>query len=76
MLTYRHAFHAGNHAAVLKHFLLLEVLHYCSRKDKPWWFIVSPPWNLPQALEVAMPGLVSALGLDDGAGFDLECHIE
>lgn len=39
MLSYRHAFHAGNHADVLKHFILLEVLSYYSRKDKPWWFI-------------------------------------
>ncbi|MDX5445188.1 MAG: 23S rRNA (adenine(2030)-N(6))-methyltransferase RlmJ [Zoogloeaceae bacterium] len=39
MLSYRHAFHAGNHADVLKHFVLLEVLRYCSRKDKPWWYI-------------------------------------
>ena len=39
MLSYRHAFHAGNHADVLKHFMLLEVLRYYNRKDKPWWFI-------------------------------------
>lgn len=39
MLSYRHAFHAGNHADVLKHFVLLEVLRYYCRKDKPWWFI-------------------------------------
>lgn len=39
MLSYRHAFHAGNHADVLKHFVLVEVLRYYSRKDKPWWYI-------------------------------------
>ncbi|NLF54632.1 MAG: 23S rRNA (adenine(2030)-N(6))-methyltransferase RlmJ [Thauera phenolivorans] len=39
MLSYRHAFHAGNHADVLKHTLLLELLDYYGRKDKPWWFI-------------------------------------
>lgn len=39
MLSYRHAFHAGNHADVLKHFLLVEVLRYYARKDKPWWYI-------------------------------------
>src|SRR5690606_36858263 len=39
MLSYRHAFHAGNHADVLKHFVLIEVLRYFSRKDKPWWYI-------------------------------------
>ncbi|THF63442.1 23S rRNA (adenine(2030)-N(6))-methyltransferase RlmJ [Pseudothauera rhizosphaerae] len=39
MLSYRHAFHAGNHADVLKHFLLIELLDYYNRKDKPWWYI-------------------------------------
>ena len=39
MLSYRHAFHAGNHADVLKHFVLVEILRYFSRKEKPWWYI-------------------------------------
>lgn len=39
-------------------------------------FIVNPPWVLPQRLEAALPWLVEHLGLDDGAGFDLEHHIE
>lgn len=39
MLSYRHAFHAGNHADVLKHFLLIELLDYFNRKDKAWWYI-------------------------------------
>lgn len=39
MLSYRHAFHAGNHADVLKHFVLVQLLHYYNRKDKPYWFI-------------------------------------
>ena len=39
MLSYRHAFHAGNHADVLKHTLLLELLSYFNRKDKPWHYI-------------------------------------
>ena len=39
MLSYRHAFHAGNHADVLKHFILIELLTYYSRKDKPWWYV-------------------------------------
>ena len=39
MLSYRHAFHAGNHADVLKHFLLLQLLQHLTRKDKPLWFI-------------------------------------
>jgi 23S rRNA (adenine2030-N6)-methyltransferase len=39
MLSYRHAFHAGNHADVLKHAVLLEVLRYYKLKDKPWTYI-------------------------------------
>lgn len=39
MLSYRHAFHAGNPADVFKHFVLVEVLRYLSRKDSPWWYI-------------------------------------
>jgi len=39
MLSYRHAFHAGNHADVLKHFVLDQVLAYASQKDKPYWYI-------------------------------------
>ena len=39
MLSYRHAFHAGNHADVLKHLVLLELLDYYGRKDKPWYYI-------------------------------------
>ncbi|MCB1909387.1 MAG: 23S rRNA (adenine(2030)-N(6))-methyltransferase RlmJ [Rhodocyclaceae bacterium] len=35
MLSYRHAFHAGNHADVLKHAVLLAVLDHLGRKDKP-----------------------------------------
>jgi 23S rRNA (adenine2030-N6)-methyltransferase len=35
MLAYRHAFHAGNHADVLKHLVLIQVLKYMTSKDKP-----------------------------------------
>jgi 23S rRNA (adenine2030-N6)-methyltransferase len=34
MLAYRHAFHAGNHADVLKHIVLTLVLRYMNSKDK------------------------------------------
>jgi 23S rRNA (adenine2030-N6)-methyltransferase len=36
MLAYRHAFHAGNHADVLKHTVLTLVLRYMNLKDKGW----------------------------------------
>jgi len=39
MLSYRHAFHAGNHADVLKHVVLVHLLRYLTQKDKPLWFI-------------------------------------
>lgn len=39
MLSYRHAFHAGNHADVLKHLVLMQTLAYFGRKDKPYWYI-------------------------------------
>jgi len=39
VLSYRHAFHAGNHADVLKHVVLVRVLEYLARKDKPFLFV-------------------------------------
>lgn len=39
MLSYRHAFHAGNHADVLKHTVLSRLVLYLTRKDKPFSFI-------------------------------------
>ncbi|MEY4561510.1 MAG: hypothetical protein RLZZ618_787 [Pseudomonadota bacterium] len=36
MLAYRHAFHAGNHADVLKHIVLTKVLRYMNQKEKPY----------------------------------------
>jgi len=39
MLSYRHAFHAGNHADVLKHAVLVHLLRYLTQKDKPLWFV-------------------------------------
>jgi 23S rRNA (adenine2030-N6)-methyltransferase len=36
MLAYRHAFHAGNHADVLKHLVLTLVLRYMNQKEKPY----------------------------------------
>ncbi len=36
MLSYRHAFHAGNHADILKHYTFSLVLEYFNQKDKPY----------------------------------------
>ena len=39
MLSYRHSYHAGNHADVLKHCVLVELLRYLTEKDKRLWYI-------------------------------------
>ena len=39
MFSYRHAFHAGNHADVLKHMVLLQICQYMTQKDKPLTYI-------------------------------------
>jgi 23S rRNA (adenine2030-N6)-methyltransferase len=39
LFSYRHAFHAGNHADVLKHAILIHILDYFNRKDAPYWVI-------------------------------------
>jgi len=41
LLSYRHAFHAGNFADVLKHSVLTNVLEYMTRKDKGYTYIDS-----------------------------------
>lgn len=38
MLSYQHIFHAGNHADLLKHFVLYQVLCSLNKKDKPYTF--------------------------------------
>ncbi|BEV71396.1 MULTISPECIES: 23S rRNA (adenine(2030)-N(6))-methyltransferase RlmJ [unclassified Paludibacterium] len=39
MLSYRHAFHAGNHADVLKHLIQVLLLQHLGQKDKPFWYV-------------------------------------
>ena len=39
MFGYRHAFHAGNHADVLKHAILVQLVLALRRKDKPFCVI-------------------------------------
>jgi 23S rRNA (adenine2030-N6)-methyltransferase len=39
MLSYRHGFHAGNHADVLKHAVLVQLLRQLTKKEKPLWVI-------------------------------------
>ncbi len=35
-MNYRHAYHAGNHADVLKHIVLARVIEHMKKKDKPF----------------------------------------
>ena len=39
MLSYRHSFHAGNFADLLKHIVLTEILEHLIKKDKPFDYI-------------------------------------
>jgi len=39
MLSYRHAFHAGNHADVLKHFVQIQLHEYMNQKDTAYTYI-------------------------------------
>ena len=39
VLSYRHAYHAGNFGDVLKHIVLVEILEYMIKKDKPFEYI-------------------------------------
>ncbi len=39
MLSYRHAFHAGNHADVLKHVVTMQLLSYLGQKETPYMVI-------------------------------------
>ncbi|XOD70152.1 MAG: 23S rRNA (adenine(2030)-N(6))-methyltransferase RlmJ [Sodalis sp. (in: enterobacteria)] len=41
MLSYRHRFHAGNHADVLKHIVLTLIFITMKKKDKPFLFLDS-----------------------------------
>ncbi|HSG87656.1 MAG TPA: 23S rRNA (adenine(2030)-N(6))-methyltransferase RlmJ [Pseudomonadales bacterium] len=39
MLSYQHGYHAGNHADVLKHVILIALLEHLARKPKPFSYI-------------------------------------
>lgn len=39
MLSYRHSFHAGNFADLLKHLTQAYILNYLNRKDKPYFYL-------------------------------------
>ena len=39
MLSYRHSFHAGNFADVIKHVVIIEILEHLTKKDKAFEYI-------------------------------------
>ncbi len=39
MFSYRHAFHAGSHADVFKHAVLVYLLRHFAQKEKTFWYI-------------------------------------
>jgi 23S rRNA (adenine2030-N6)-methyltransferase len=39
LLSYRHSFHAGNFADVIKHIVLVEILRHLVQKDKAIHYI-------------------------------------
>jgi len=39
MFSYRHAFHAGSHADVLKHFVIVQLIKYMQGKEAPFVYI-------------------------------------
>ena len=41
MLSYRHAFHAGNHADIFKHSVLSLIVSYILKKPKPFSYLDS-----------------------------------
>jgi len=39
MLSYRHSYHAGNYADVLKHTVLIHILEHLKKKEKPFCYV-------------------------------------
>jgi 23S rRNA (adenine2030-N6)-methyltransferase len=39
-------------------------------------YLINPPWLLPERLNEVLPWLARVLGIDEGAGFDLDYRIE
>ena len=69
MLAYRHAFHAGNHADVLKHLVLVQVLRRLAGKDKPFTLVDTegdPILLTPGRTFIELPRVNSMLPLPPG----------
>ena len=63
MLSYLHQFHAGNHADILKHIVLLYSIEYLNKKEKLYCVIA----YLPKAtVQAAIGSVPLSLGLSCG----------
>ncbi len=65
MFSYRHGFHAGNHADVLKHVILVQLLTHLAAKDKPFMFVDTHAGAGAYSLE---PGSYAAKNAEHGTG--------
>ncbi len=86
MLSYQHIFHAGNHADLLKHSVLIQVLDSLNKKEKPYTFFDTHSGSGLYDLEDNRSmktgeaekgiGLVSKLSADDSLPPALERYLE
>lgn len=53
MLSYLHEFHAGNHADILKHITLIQILRHLNAKDAPYTFFDTHAGSALYSLEGA-----------------------
>ena len=53
MLSYLHEFHAGNHADILKHIALVQILRHLNAKDSPYTFFDTHAGSALYSLEGA-----------------------
>lgn len=53
MLSYLHEFHAGNHADILKHITLIQILRHLNAKDAPYTFFDTHAGSALYSLECA-----------------------
>ena len=65
-MNYRHAFHAGNHADVLKHTVLIALVRYLGQKDKAFWVIDTHAGAGAYALDSAQAGKLGEFRLGIG----------
>ena len=84
MLSYQHGYHAGNHADLLKHLVLREVLAYLTKKPAPVTYVDSHAGEgnydltgpLPQRLREFEGGVGAALQALAGAPAPVRAFLE